>query len=173
MNRRTDPIRRTGLVIALGLVVLGAVLIAGCTGEDGFRSILAPAPTSTYNSTLPDGVTVTKLEVFHFHVTHQCRSCRILGDYANATVTTYFADELESGKVVFRHINLQVDENREIVKRYGARSSSLWLGAYTSDGEFHPLEDPRGLYGSDDEQRFMDYFRVVIERRLAGDLAPD
>lgn len=173
MNRRTDAVLRTCPVVALGLVVLAAVLVAGCTGEkDSIMSILAPSPTSTYNSTLPDGVTVTKLEVFHFHPTRQCRSCQLLGDYANATVTTCFADELESGKVVFRHINLQLDENREVVRQYGAHSSSLWLGAYTSDGEFHPLEDTRGLYRSDDQQRYMDYLRVVIERRLAGDLSP-
>lgn len=135
-------------------------------------SVNTPAPAAPSASTLPVGVTVTKLEVFHFHPTRQCISCVTIGDYANATLTTYFADELASGKIVFRHINGELPENQAEVERYGASGSSLWIGVYTSDGTFYPEENLKVWYRTDDKGRFMDYLKGVIEKRLAGDLTP-
>jgi hypothetical protein len=173
MNRHTFSFPRTATAVTLGLVVLGAVLTAGCTSQTGsVASVVTPAPAATSASTLAENVTVTKLEVFHFHPTRQCDSCITLGDYADATVTTHFADELASGRIVFRQINGELEENREVVERYGASGSSLWLGVYTSDGGFYPEENVRVWYRTDDRQRFMDYLKGVIEKRLAGDLSP-
>ncbi|HOT93913.1 MAG TPA: nitrophenyl compound nitroreductase subunit ArsF family protein [Methanoregulaceae archaeon] len=164
---------RIGTAVALTLIVLGTVLMAGCTGQNGPPvSVMTPAPAQGTVYTLPGNVTVTKLEVIHFHPTRQCASCITVGDFANATVTTYFADELASGRIVFRHINGELRENRELVERYGATGSSLWLGVYTSDGGFYPEENIRVWYRIDDRQRFMDYLKGVIEQRLAGDLTP-
>ena len=107
----------------------------------------------------------------HFHPTRQCTSCTTVGEYANATVGKYFAAERASGKVVFREINGELEENRAIVEQYGASGSSLWLGVYTSDGRFYPEENVKVWYRTDDRQRYMDYLKGVIEKRLAGDLS--
>ncbi len=172
----SSTVARAVAAVALGLVLLGAVLLAGCTTQTGpVASVVTPAPAATVASsasTLPDNVTVTKLEVFHFHPTRQCVSCITIGDYANATLTTYFADELASGKIVFRHINGELPENLAVVERYGASGSSLWLGVHTSDGRFYPEENLKVWYRTDEQQRFMDYLKGVIEKRLAGDLSP-
>ena len=64
-----------------------------------------------------------------------------------------------------------LEENRAIVEQYGASGSSLWLGVYTSDGRFYPEENVKVWYRTDDRQRFMDYLKGVIEKRLAGDLS--
>jgi hypothetical protein len=109
--------------------------------------------------------------VVHFHPSRQCTSCTTVGEYANATVGKYFAAERASGKVVFREINGELEENRAIVEQYGAPGSSLMLGVYTSDGGFYPEENVKVWYRIDDRQRYMDYLRGVIERRLAGDLS--
>ena len=109
MSRHRISINHAGAAVALGLVVLAAVLMAGCTGENGsIVSMGVPAPTSTYNSTLPDGVTVTK-------PSRSFTSTRPSGaSPASRLATTqtrpsrpYSGDELKSGKVIFRHINLQ------------------------------------------------------------------
>jgi hypothetical protein len=48
---------------------------------------------------------IEKVEVYHFHGTNQCYSCKTVGNYAEETINTYFANELKSGKIVFGHIN--------------------------------------------------------------------
>jgi hypothetical protein len=171
------PPATPALLAALALVVLGAVLVAGCSDRAGpLVSVVTPAQSppapATLPATLAPGVTVTKLEVFHFHPTRGCATCTAIGEYANATASTYFADELASGEVVFRHVNIDLDENKALVGQYGVSGSSLMLGVYTSDGKFYPEENLKVWYRTDNRQRFMDYLKGVIEKRLAGDLSP-
>lgn len=59
MNRRAFSIPRAGLAVALVLVVLAAVLTAGCTSQSGpTASVLTPGPVAASASTLAENVTV-------------------------------------------------------------------------------------------------------------------
>ena len=73
MNRRTLSFTRAGPAVALGLVVLAAVLMAGCTSQSRARRVRGDAgtgsPASAHATHCPQNGTVTKLEVFHFHPT--------------------------------------------------------------------------------------------------------
>jgi hypothetical protein len=111
---------------------------------------------------------VEKLEIYHFHGTHQCASCIAVGDYAEETVNTYFADELKSGKIVFAHINAEVVENQELVKKYGVTGSSLWIGVYDENG-FHPEQNVNVWYKIQHKDEYMIYLKGIIDKRFAGD----
>jgi len=111
-----------------------------------------------------------RVEVLHFHGTHQCDSCKTVGALAEKTVNTYFKGELDSGQLAFAHINGQLAENRELVMRYGATGSSLWIGIYI-DGTFHKEENTTVWYKIKNEQDYLQYLKGVLEKRLAGDLS--
>ena len=148
--------------ISLLLIVL-ALFLAGCTGN---------AQTSSTTGELVNDVKlsgdVDKIEIYHFHGTNQCYSCITVGDYAQETVNTYFADEIKSGKIVFGHINGELAENRELVVKYGATGSSLWIGTYTKDGQFKAEQNTNVWYKINDKQAYMTYLKGVIEQKLAG-----
>lgn len=110
-----------------------------------------------------------RVEVIHFHGTHQCYSCKMVGALAEKTVQTHFRKELRSGHITFAHVNGQLAENREMVTKYGARSSSLWIGA-TIDGTFHKEQDFEVWRKIQNEGEFMQYLKRLLEKRLAGDL---
>ena len=110
------------------------------------------------------------MEVYHFHRTQQCYSCRTVGAYAEETVKTYFAPELESGKMVFGHINIEEPENKALVDQYGPTGSSLWIGVYDKDG-FHKEENVNVWYKIGDKEAYLAYLKEVIDKRLAGDLS--
>ncbi|MFP4403683.1 MAG: nitrophenyl compound nitroreductase subunit ArsF family protein [Candidatus Woesearchaeota archaeon] len=112
-------------------------------------------------------INIDKLEIFHFHGTTQCYSCITMGDYAEETVNTYFKDELESGLIVFDHIDGQLSENRELVIKYGATGSSLWLGTYDGD-DFSAEQNTKVWYKLRDKEGYMNYLKGVIEEKLAG-----
>ncbi len=109
------------------------------------------------------------LEVYHFHATAQCVSCIAVGDLAEKTLNTYFKEELENGKIKFAHINGQLEENKDLVLKYGATGSSIWIGTYL-DEEFHKEENTRVWYKINNEADFMTYFKGEIEKRLEGNL---
>jgi len=111
---------------------------------------------------------IEKLEIIHFHGTHQCYSCKTVGAYAEETVNTYFSDELKSGKITFQHINAELPENYELAKKYEVKSASLWIGAYYKDGSFSKQEDTNVWYKIDNKTDFMNYLKEVIEKKLSG-----
>jgi len=112
---------------------------------------------------------IEKIEVYHFHGTNQCYSCKTVGAYAEETINNYFANELKSGKIVFGHINGELPENSELVKKYGATGSSLWIGTYYKDGKFTKEENINVWYKIDNKPGYIDYLKSVIESKFSGE----
>jgi len=110
---------------------------------------------------------VEKLEIYHFHGINQCYSCKTVGAYAEETINNYFSNEIESGMIIFGHVNIDFSENRELVMRYGAKGSSLMIGVYTKDG-FHAEEDTNVWYKINNKENYMQYLKGIIEQKLAG-----
>lgn len=152
---------RTFFVIPIFVLILVlAVLAAGCT---------TPVDPSGNPGTASSG-NVEKVEVYHFHATRQCYSCVTLGEYAEATVNTYFSPEVASGKVVFGHVNVDLPENKAIVQQYGPTGSSLWIGVYDKNG-FYKEQNMKVWYKLGNKDEYMAYLKEVIDKRLAGDFS--
>lgn len=111
---------------------------------------------------------ITKIEVIHFHGTHQCNSCIMVGKLAEETINTYFADELKSGKISFTHLNAELPENLDKVKKYGVRSASLWIGTYYQDEIFISEENVNVWYKINNKEEYMNYLRGIIEQKFSG-----
>jgi hypothetical protein len=110
-----------------------------------------------------------RIELYHFHGRAQCYSCIRLGELAEKTANTYFSEEMESGKLVFGHVNYDLPEGKELKEKYGVTGSSLWIGALIGN-EFSKEQDIKVWYRLSDESDFMSYLKGVIEKRLKGEL---
>ena len=150
------------MTITLTLVML----LVGCSNIDEKQ---APPTGNAIQKENALSNTVEKIEIYHFHGTHQCASCIAVGAYAEETVNTYFADELKSGKIVFGHINIDLPENKLLAGSYGVTGSSLWIGTYTTDGKFKAEQNKNVWYKINDKQVYMDYLKGIIEQKLAGE----
>jgi hypothetical protein len=150
------------LVCAL---VAALLLAAGCVSKGG--------TTGQANVTITQGEqknkTVEFVEVIHFHRTSQCWTCQTVGAYAEETVNTYFAEEIGSGKLVFKHLNTELAENYAIFKRYNTTTPSLCIGVYSKDG-FHAEENTNVWYKVNDKEDYMTYLKGIIEKRLIGEV---
>jgi len=146
-------------LILVTTIVL-TLLVVGCSNNS---QIDGNAVADTGHS-----VNVEKLEIYHFHGTNQCYSCKTVGAYAEETVNTYFADEVESGKIIFGHINGDLPENKDLVMKYGATGSSLWLGTYAKDGQFSAEQNTNVWYKINNKEDYMNYLKGIIEQKLAG-----
>ena len=111
---------------------------------------------------------IEKVEVYHFHATRQCYSCKTVGAFSEETVNTYFANELKSGRLVFAHVNVDLPENKALVDKYGAKGSSLLIGVYGKDGSFSKQEDTNVWYKIDNKIDFMSYLKGIIEQKFSG-----
>ena len=129
-----------------------------------------------YSNALPSNVTkenkthsVEKLEIYHFHSDRQCRVCKTIGAYLDETISRYFIKQVDDGKIVYGHINVQSPETKKITNRYGAQGTSLWIGVYDENG-FHSENDKGIWYKLRNREAFIIYLKNLIEKRLSGDM---
>jgi hypothetical protein len=155
---------KSGLIAILTILIL-FLFITGCNSNASSDNITGNAVGNLDAD--ERAINIDKLEIYHFHGTNQCYSCVTVGDYAEATVNTYFKEELEKGIIVFDHINGELPENKELVIKYGATGSSLWLGTYKGE-DFLAEQNTNVWYKIQDKTAYMNYLKGVIEQKLAG-----
>lgn len=73
-----------------------------------------------------------KIEVLDFHNTHRCHTCLAIEKATKEVLNKDFANEMKAGKITFQLINADDDANLDIVKKFGAFGSSLYLNVWNS-----------------------------------------
>lgn len=106
-----------------------------------------------------------KIEIFVFHNTQRCISCINLGKYSKETIETKFSNEFNNGKIIFKEINLDLPENKELGKKFQASGSSLYINAI-KDGKDNISYESKLWMLVTDKQKFMDYLETKIKSLL-------
>jgi hypothetical protein len=102
------------------LVCLALSLMVGCTTPtappvtNGDEPSYQEHPSSDSSSGPPD-----RVEVVYFHRAQRCRKCLYAEAGTRYTLETYFEDELASGKLNFKVLNVEDEENAAVVDKYG------------------------------------------------------
>ena len=117
------------------LAVISPLVLAGCSSSQ--PSANADQSNKTVSQTraqseLPMSSKETvadKVQVFLFHATQRCSTCIAIGKLAGETVSERFQDELKSGKIEFREVNIDLPENKELAQKFQASGSALYLNA--------------------------------------------
>lgn len=146
------------LILAGMMVVIGILMINGSGGKTLGS---ANSDSDRQVKTAP----ADKIEVMHFHATQQCWSCIKVGEYALKTIEEKFPEEMASGKIVYRDVNGELSENQELVRKYQARGSSLYINAIR-DGQDDIKEDLTVWRLVNNEGRFIDYFEGKLSELL-------
>lgn len=76
-----------------------------------------------------------KLLVYDFHITNRCQTCAKIEEVTIETLDTFYRAQLDSGIIVFKTFNCELDENAELVKKYSAYGSTLVLTAVLPEGK--------------------------------------
>ena len=113
---------------------------------------------------LPDD----RLIVYYFHGNARCPTCITLEAYSKEAVETYFANELQSGRVQWQVINFDETWNQHFVTDYDLSFQSLVL-VEIQDGKgvrHKNLEKIWDLVG--DKPAYFEYVRDEIDVNLTG-----
>jgi hypothetical protein len=166
------------LLVVAGVVFV-ALIAAATLGSRGSEPAAATTTTTRAVEATPacgvgeaceQATNDVKVEVYHFHRTSQCWSCKTLGELAEKTVNTYFKGELESGRLKFGQVNVELVQNAELTNKYGATGSSLMIGTYKG-GKFTKEEDTKVWYKLNNEADYLGYLKGILDKRLNGDLS--
>jgi hypothetical protein len=77
-----------------------------------------------------------RVDVVYFHRPQRCPTCLCFEERIRYVVSTYFQNELDSGQMTFGVYNIGDSKNADIVKKYGAVGSQLFINTM-KDGTDH------------------------------------
>ena len=131
-------------------------------------TILAiPADTPPATTEPQTATEQVRVDVVYFHRSQRCHSCSYAEEQTLLTLESYFADELQSGKVTFTPVNVQDENNADIIEKYGAYSSQLFINAV--EGNDENIEEVIGFWDFiDDDEGFSLLVRTKITDALGG-----
>ena len=167
MNKKTIIILTILIIIVvfLGIKVLANNKEAKSAPVLSSTNTEASKPQKKDESSTDKRIIVDKIEVVHFHGTHQCWSCITVGEYALETIKEKFPEEFASGKIVYKDINGELKENQEIVTKYQAKGSSLYINAIRGDKD-DIAEDTTVWRLVNKESQFINYFDSKLKTLL-------
>jgi rhodanese-related sulfurtransferase len=67
------------------------------------------------------------LEVYAFHGTRQCETCKNMKANTKATLDKYFSEEMKSGKIVFQIIDVDDPKNEKLAEKFQATGTALMV----------------------------------------------
>jgi hypothetical protein len=89
------------------------------------------------SKTLETTDTSTRIEVIDFYGTHRCVTCEAIEANSKYTVETYFQEELKSGKIAFKTVNVDEETNYNIAERFEATGTALFINVIKDGKEEH------------------------------------
>ena len=100
-----------------------------------FSLLLVSCNGNAQNKATDTQLKANTIEVFDFHTTNRCVTCKAIESNTQYTLETFFADELKEGKITFKVVNIDEDENYELAKKFKASGTSLFLNVITPEKE--------------------------------------
>lgn len=94
-----------------------------------------------------------KVEVYYFHYTRRCVTCTTVENETRATLNKFYSEEMKSGDVIFKAINLDDPDSEEIAEKLKIPGQTLLIVAgdkkenLTTDAFMNAKSNPEKLRG--------------------------
>jgi hypothetical protein len=149
-------------VLTFALLALVAVSVAGLIAKNLRRG--GPAAPPAPLATAPQD----KLIVYCFHATVRCPLCLNMEAYTREALQREFPNELRSGRIELRVLDVQQSENEHFRNDYQLVGPAVVLVRLRRDGtsQWDNLIDAAALQR--DKARFIEYLRRRIEDEGGG-----
>jgi hypothetical protein len=108
------------------LTLIFATLFSCKKAEDNVKSV-----TKSTEILLLDN----RLEVYAFHGTRQCETCKNMKANTKATLDKYFTEELKSGKIIYLVVDVDDEKNEKLAEKFQATGTALMLNKVVNGKE--------------------------------------
>lgn len=105
-----------------------------------------------------------RIIVYYFHGDARCETCRKLEAYAKETLDTYFADELDAGKIVWQVVNIEQPQNEHYIGDYKLVTKSVVLSKVRQGKEITWENLDKIWQEVGDKQDYIEYVRDSISK---------
>ena len=126
------------LIFALLIVISATVLIVGCGNGREQKTVQTNIEGESHADKMSaeenTGVVETRVIVYYFYTNYRCQSCYAIEEYTKESIERNFEDEVTSGELVFKPVNVDLKENQHFLGDYQLYTKSVVL-SLVKDGE--------------------------------------
>ncbi len=108
----------------------------------------------------------TKVELIDFYGTHRCFTCKAIEENAKFTVDTYFQDAVKAGKLEFKTVNVDEEENYQLAERFEAAGTALFINVIKDGKEQHIDLTNFAFTKGTEKEAFSSELKKKIEEQL-------
>jgi hypothetical protein len=131
----------------LVLITLGGI---SCNAQTNQK----PAPAVSKNG---------DIEVYYFHMTTRCVTCKTVEAEARKNVEMLYADQVKAGKISFTALNLEEAAGKSVGERLGINSQTLLI--VNGDQKIN-ITNEGFLYAVSQPQKFTEIMKSKIDPLL-------
>lgn len=106
------------------------------------------------------------IEVIDFHSTNRCMTCKAIEANTKYTLDTYFANELKTGKIIFKIINVDKKENEKVAEKFEASGTGLFLNVINNGKENQIDLTNFAFMNGNDQKAFSSALKQTIATQL-------
>jgi len=136
-------------IFLISLVFITLVIIS-CNSRTGQK----PAPIVSTNG---------DVEVYYFHMTTRCVTCKTVEAEARKNVEMLYPDQVKAGKISFIALNLEEASGKTFGERFGVNSQTLLI--VKGDQKIN-ITNEGFLYAVSQPQKFSEVMKSTIDPLL-------
>ncbi len=163
MDHKTKKMAKSILIIVVVAFVLAG--IAAGTAKSSATKIpedTTAAKKDTIATKVSEPLAASQTIVYYFMTTYRCRSCNFIENTTKAAIEQNFADQIKNGSMVFKTINVDENQNKHFVNKYGLYTKTVVVSSVKNGEElkWKNLDQIWNLIGQDES------FKVYIANEI-------
>lgn len=156
------------ILISICFVAEGPEFITktSCFVCSGINALAAPVAEAQDKKPEEKKELKKTITAFYFHGDSRCSNCKKIEQYSREAIEKYFADQLKTGELVFKVINMDRPENKHFINDYQLYTRSLVIAEFKGDTQLK-WKNLTGVWNYlDDPEAFYDYVKTEIQTYL-------
>jgi len=105
-----------------------------------------------------------KIEVYYFHFSRRCNTCKSVEANAQKAVETLYADKVKKGECSFKSINLDDASSKAIAKKLGVGGQTLLVVC----GKKQIDITDKGFMNAQDPEKMKEEIKLAVNQAIKG-----
>lgn len=123
-------------------------------------------PETTELETITSVAKQNRLEVYCFHGTRQCETCKNMKANTKTTLNKYFSAQLKDSSIVFSIVDVDDEKNEKLAEKFQATGTALMVNKVVNGKDSIMDWSDFAFEKANDNDVFISEFKTMIEATL-------
>jgi hypothetical protein len=123
-------------------------------------------PETTKLETITSVAKQNRLEVYCFHGTRQCETCKNMKANTKTALDKYFSDQLKDSSIVFSIVDVDDEKNEKLAEKFQATGTALMVNKVVNGKDSIMDWSDFAFEKANDNDVFISEFKTMIEATL-------